>query len=188
MAATTEPTFNEQFYKSRIDLKQATVIMGTALKNKVDKRGKPIYAHCIRVTNDVFIPSKLPDFVQAEWKIAAVLHDVVEDSHWTIGGLRAVGCSEFTAGCIDLLTHEKDETHYFDYILDIVNASHEYADAVRSIKLADLRDNMNPSRFEGLGDMVAASLLEKYCIAWRMLTGRTKEEFHGTRAGLPVIV
>ena len=72
-----------------------------------------------------------------EEQIAALLHDVVEDTDWTQDHLRGEG---FTAPVIDAiacLTHADDGT-YEDYIENLSSDP-----IARRVKLADLTDNMN---------------------------------------------
>jgi len=75
-------------------------------------------------------------------RIVATLHDVVEDSDWTIEDLRGEGFSEEVLRAIDAVTRREGET----YEAFIGRAG---ADPIgRSVKLADLRDNSDLERIQ----------------------------------------
>lgn len=116
----------------------AFAIVAEAFKDKTDKAGEPYILHCIRVMSGV-------DPNDEEKRIAAVLHDLVEDTDWTIDKLRAVGFSERVLKLLFLLTHVKEEMTYDEYIERISNDP----DAT-DIKRADLRDNSDITRLKGL--------------------------------------
>ena len=74
-------------------------------------------------------------------RIVAVLHDVVEDCPgWTIGQLRKRGFSERVLRAVDALTKRRNE----DYDSRVQRAIDNRI--ARKVKLADLRDNCDPSR------------------------------------------
>lgn len=75
--------------------------------------------------------------------IAALLHDVVEDTYVTIEDLRSEGFPEEVLDAIRLLTHE-DGVPYLDYVAAIKNNP-----IAKAVKLADLRHNMDQTRFSG---------------------------------------
>ena len=73
-------------------------------------------------------------------RIVAILHDVVEDTRWTLEDLAEEGFSEDVLRAMNAMTHRADET-YEDYI-ERVAADRR---ATR-IKLLDLEDNANLAR------------------------------------------
>jgi hypothetical protein len=77
--------------------------------------------------------------------IAAVLHDVVEDTDWTIDRLRREGFSETVLAAIDCLTRRDGETYEEFIERAAVNP------VARRVKLADLEDNMDIRRIRMLG-------------------------------------
>ena len=113
--------------------------------------GKSYFSHVKSVAKSV--DSNVDDVVAA-----AYLHDVVEDSEYTLDDLKQAGFTDFTISIVDALTRRKEET-YYDFICRI--AYNYYASLV---KLADLRDNMKDSN-EG-------SRLDKYRFAERYLLDR----------------
>jgi len=113
-----------------MNLERAISIAADAHSRQVDFNGKPIILHALRVM--LAVPEQL--------QIAAVLHDVVEDTIIDPRDLEALGIGYPDLEIVDALTRRKDET-YFDYIRRLqLNP-----DAVR-IKIADIKDNMRPER------------------------------------------
>src|SRR4051794_27877845 len=108
-------------------LDRAIEIAAGAHAGQRNKDGDPYILHPIRVMMRV-------DGLNA--KMAGVLHDVVEDTPWTIEQLRAEGFSEEVLSAVDCLTH-RDGEEYFDYVARA--GSNPLA---RKVKLADLEDNM----------------------------------------------
>ena len=72
--------------------------------------------------------------------IAAVLHDVVEDTDWTIEQLEVEGFNEEVIIALRLLTHDK-KVPYKKYIEAIKTNK-----IALKVKLADLEDNMDIKR------------------------------------------
>ncbi len=112
-------------------LRHAVALAARAHQGQVDKGGAAYILHPLRV---------MQKLNSTEEQIAGVLHDVVEDSHWTIDQLRAEGFSEPVLQAIDAVTRRPDED-YEDFILRAA------ADPIGSrVKVADLEDNMDLSR------------------------------------------
>lgn len=112
-------------------LERAIIIATTAHAGQCDKGGAPYILHPLRVM--------LRTSSEAE-RIAAVLHDVVEDTPMTLDALRAFGFSAEVLRAIELLTNADDE-RYTDFVARVAT------DAVaRRIKLADIADNMDLGR------------------------------------------
>lgn len=112
----------------------AVQIVALAHYKQVDKTGRPFIMHPIRVA--AYLDADTPDEVVA----AALLHDVVEDTAITTEALRGSGFSDRVVDLVDYLTRRPEET-YKDYIKRVS----EDSDATK-IKLADLKDNMDPLR------------------------------------------
>jgi len=75
-----------------------------------------------------------------EFQIVAWLHDVVEDSDWTIGKLRLEGFSHMILYAVDILTKEKTEP--YDVYINRVRQGPYVA---RQVKIADIRHNLSTS-------------------------------------------
>lgn len=116
-------------------LERAIVIAAEAHASQVDKAGAPYILHPLRVMMRV---------EGDEARIAAVLHDVVEDTGWTLEGLAAEGFSDTVVEAVDGLTRREGEV-YLDFCRRA--ARNEIA---RAVKLADLADNLDPHRIAAL--------------------------------------
>ena len=100
-----------------------------------------------------------------EAMIAAVLHDVVEDSVWTLDDLRREGFSDEVLNAVDCLTHREGEGEdYWDYI------KRAGSDPIAiKVKLADLLDNLNPNRLDKVTEE-DEKRFERYRKAQKMLS------------------
>lgn len=136
-------------------LSRAISIAAAAFDGKYDKGGSPYILHCLYVMNKV---KRLGD----DYAIAAVLHDLVEDTHWTIQMLRDEGFNEEILAAISCLTH-LDGVSYDDYIKCIANNT-----IATACKKADLEHNMKASRLKGIRKK-DFDRLEKYIRAYAYL-------------------
>ncbi len=100
-------------------------------EGQFDKAGQPYILHVLRV---MFACRS------ADAQVAAALHDVVEDSDWTLEDLRSEGFAPAVVAIVDALTHRAEED-YFDF------ARRAAATPLsREVKRADLLDNMDIRR------------------------------------------
>ena len=127
-------------------LEKAKEIAEKAHAGQRDKGGNPYILHPIRVMERCETELE---------KITAVLHDVVEDSEFTLEDLRKEGFPEEILEALDCLTHPRGEK-YMDYIERVC----QNPLAVR-VKYADLQDNMDLSRIPNPTEKDHARL-EKY--------------------------
>ncbi len=137
-----------------MNLDTAIKLATDAHAGQIDKSGEPYILHPLRV----MLAMKTD-----EERIVAVLHDVVEDSAWTCDDLYwQHGFKPEIVQAVAALTRGKDED-YFDFIRRL--APNPIA---RSVKIADIRDNLDPSR--GLpSDPKVTERVEKYRRALEML-------------------
>lgn len=91
-------------------------------------------------------PATVAASVPYEYKAVAWLHDVLEDSSFTEGHLRAAGIEESTITAVKLLTRGTN-TPYRDYIERIATSGNL---AALIVKAADLKHNLRPSCPESL--------------------------------------
>jgi len=138
-------------------LDRAIAITAVAFEGKLDKGGNPYILHCLTVMYNV---RRLGSKVMQ----AAVLHDLVEDTHWTLEMLRKEGFCEEVINMVDRLTHRKGETYdeYLDRIAPCPNT--------RAIKIEDLDHNSQIHRMKGLRDK-DFERLAKYHRAYAFLKG-----------------
>ena len=115
--------------------KKAMAIATAAHADQVDLAGKPYIEHVMRVA--LGVPC-------GDAKIVAILHDVIEDTPWTLEMLKAEGFSPTVLEALDAVTHRKGKgwrETYKDYVLRV--KANKIATVV---KLADLADNMDLTR------------------------------------------
>jgi (p)ppGpp synthase/HD superfamily hydrolase len=136
-------------------LSKAIQIASTAHLNQTDKGGKPYILHSLWVMDRV-------RHLGEDYMIVAVLHDVVEDSTWTIDLLIKEGFNNNIINALFLLTHSK-ELLYDDYIKAIsINP------IAKAVKLRDLEHNSKITRLKGLRKK-DFDRLEKYHKAYTYL-------------------
>ena len=96
-----------------------------------DKNGAPY----------VFHPFHLAEQMDTEETVtAALLHDVVEDTDYTLEDLRAMGFPDPVLEALSLLTHDPS-VPYMEYVKRLKNNP-----IARAVKLADLTHNSDLSR------------------------------------------
>jgi (p)ppGpp synthase/HD superfamily hydrolase len=95
-------------------------------------------------------------------KMVAILHDVVEDTKWTLEDLKREGFPNSVLAALDCVTKQEGE----DYE-EFVERSRSNPLA-RSVKLADLEDNMDLRRLHAITEE-DKNRLEKYVKAWDRL-------------------
>ena len=112
-------------------IERAVAIAAKAHEGQTDKAGMVYLLHPLRL------------MLQAdsdEERMVAVLHDVVEDSDWTLEGLAAEGFSREVLSAVDSVTRRDEET-YEEFV------QRAGADPIgRRVKLLDLKDNCDLSR------------------------------------------
>jgi (p)ppGpp synthase/HD superfamily hydrolase len=136
------------------DLETAIGIAVDAHRGQKDRAGAPYILH----------PLRLMFRVQTEAeRMAAVLHDVVEDTEWTLDALREHGFPDEVVRAVDHLTRREGES-YEEFVTR--SAAHPVA---RRVKLADLEDNMDVRR---TGTLTEDDIerLGRYLRAWRRLS------------------
>ena len=98
--------------------------------------------------------------------VAALLHDVVEDTDWTLEALAAEGFPAESMEVLRLLTHPKGEP-YMDYIARL-----QHNPIAVKIKLADLRHNSDFTRLSAVTASQKERLRQKYTPAFALLEGK----------------
>ena len=133
--------------------KLALKLCFAAHKEQLDKSGMPY----------VFHPFHLAEQMQTEeTAIAALLHDVAEDTDYTLQDLAAMGFDPVVIDALALLTHD-DATPYMDYVRAIKENP-----IARAVKIADLKHNSDLSRLDAV-DEKALQRAEKYRQALALL-------------------
>jgi (p)ppGpp synthase/HD superfamily hydrolase len=114
-------------------LERAIAIAAEAHTGQVDKAGAPYILHPIRVMLRV---------TSVEEQMAAVLHDIVEDTTITLDMLLAEGFPREVVRAVDALTKRSSET----YEAFVARAAMDPIG--RSVKLADLAENSDLTRIQ----------------------------------------
>ena len=137
-------------------LERAIEIAANAHAGQFDKAGQPYILHPLRVMLRV---------TSAHERIAAVLHDVVEDTPVSLQQLVAEGFAPEVIAAVEALTKHPGESR-------IDAARRAAADPVaRQVKLADNAENMDLSRIENPTESDFARL-EQYKSVRAILLGR----------------
>lgn len=116
-------------------LARAIFITAEEFQHITDRGGSAYILHCLEVMNKVKYLGELA-------MVCAILHDLIEDTEWTIDMLREDGFTEDVLSIVSLLTRNKNKT-YMEYIKSI-SENH----IATQIKLADLSHNMDLTRLK----------------------------------------
>lgn len=136
------------------NIEDAIALAVQAHRGQKDRAGAPYILHPLRMMFRVETDAE---------KVVAVLHDVVEDTDWTLDDLRAQGFPEEVVAAVDHLTRREEEC-YEEFVRRA--AAHPVA---RRVKIADLEDNMDVRR-TGTVTEKDVERLTRYHRAWRSLT------------------
>lgn len=140
-------------------ISDAILIATEAHRGQVDKQGAPYIFHPLRVMEAVRHFG-----APVEVQVAAVLHDVIEDTSLTSPQLKARGVSDAALWLVEMLTRDRS-VDYMSYIERIVQAR---STPLLMIKLADMTDNIGRSHgVPGLGHLAA-----KYQRVFQLVAGR----------------
>lgn len=135
--------------------KKALKLCFEAHKEQTDKSGMPY----------VFHPFHLAEQMKTEeTTIVALLHDLVEDTDYTIDDLINMGFNKTVTDAIALMTHT-DGIDYMDYVRMIKKNP-----IAKTVKLADLKHNSDLTRLDVV-DEKALTRREKYLKAIALLEG-----------------
>lgn len=136
--------------------KKAMIISFRAHKDQKDKSGLPY----------VFHPFHLAEQMDDEDStVVALLHDVVEDTDWTLEELRVMGFSDEVLEALHLMTHE-DDVPYMDYVRKIKSNP-----LATKVKLADLAHNSDTTRLNHAPTDADEERVAKYAKAVEILRG-----------------
>lgn len=128
-------------------VKKAMIISYNAHNGTFDKSGMPY----------VFHPAHVAESMTDEDSIcAAFMHDIVEDTDYTLEDIKKEGFNDNVVNAIDAITRRAGED-YFDYIRRV-----KLNPIAKKIKLADIEHNSNESRMRMLDESTANSLKQKY--------------------------
>jgi (p)ppGpp synthase/HD superfamily hydrolase len=135
-------------------LEDAIVLAVQAHQGQRDKAEAPYILHPLRVM------LRMRSDVE---RMIAVLHDVVEDTPYTLLDLQQAGYPEQVLEALDCLTRRENET--YEEFIERVKAN----PLARKVKIADLEDNMDIRRISDLQEK-DVERLKRYRRAWLALT------------------
>jgi (p)ppGpp synthase/HD superfamily hydrolase len=125
-------------------------------EGQLDKVGEAYIGHPTRVMESVAGPAAAAGVDVEHAKMAAILHDVVEDTPITVGELAELGYPPDVVAAVDALSR-RDGQPVEDYL------AHVAADAIAVVvKRADMADNGDPTRLARLAPADAARLTLRY--------------------------
>ncbi|WP_342379166.1 HD domain-containing protein [Myxococcus stipitatus] len=134
-------------------LEDAIALAVEAHRGQRDKAGQPYVLHPLRL---------MLKLETEEERTVAVLHDVVEDTPWTLERLRERGYPEAVLRALEGLTRREGES--YEAFIERLRP-----DALaRRVKLADLEDNMDVRRLTAV-TAKDTERLARYRAAWARL-------------------
>ena len=133
--------------------KKAMKLCIQAHKNQTDKSGIPYIFHPIHLAEQM---------TDEDTTVVALLHDVVEDTDYTLEDLASMGFHHRVLEALKLMTHEK-AVPYMEYVEQIKGNP-----IAKAVKLADLAHNSDLTRLNTI-DEKARARAAKYAQAIRLL-------------------
>lgn len=115
------------------ETKKAIKLCFEAHKDQIDKGGVPYVFHPYHLAEQM---------TDEDTTVTALLHDVVEDTDYTLDDLVGMGFNEKVIDALSLLTHD-GTVEYMDYIAKVKNNP-----IAKAVKLADLKHNSDLSRLD----------------------------------------
>jgi (p)ppGpp synthase/HD superfamily hydrolase len=115
-------------------IEDAIEFIKKALEGQVDKSGKPYWEHPYHVMK------RLPNDATYDVHIAALLHDVLEDTSYTEIDLLNLGVSQSSINMIKLVSRDKAKT-YTEFIKGIASSGNKGAMKITSILHAPSQKN-----------------------------------------------
>lgn len=139
---------------------QALLLATAAHSGQVDKGGHPYIFHPVSVAAMLAHSEYSEDHV-----VVALLHDIVEDTDYTLEDLRSYGFGDTVVDAVDAITRRDGET-YWDYIWRC--GQNEIA---RAVKLFDLTDNSRTIRMGDKRAEIEGMVRSRYNRALEYLVG-----------------
>lgn len=119
------------------DLEAAIHLAKFAHSGQQDYSGQDYFLHPLIVMRSV------PNATETE-KMAAVLHDVVEDTKVSMGMLASLGCPPDVLEIVRLISRDKSDGKTYAQWIDSIATSGNVS-AIK-VKIADMTHNMSPER------------------------------------------
>ena len=136
--------------------KKAMKFSYKAHKDQVDKSGLPYFHHPLHLAEQMD---------DEDSTVVALLHDVVEDTEYTLNDIKGMGFGDAVLEALRLLTHDPSVPY-----LEYVRAISENPIASK-VKIADLEHNSDTTRLNHEPTETDIKRLEKYKTAQKILLG-----------------
>lgn len=137
-------------------------------KDKVDKVGCPYIQHLIRVASAAANMCYFSEETSNKLYKIGLLHDIFEDTDTSVEELREY-VDEEIIDAVRILTRDQEAT-YMDYINSIIESGNIL---VTIVKLCDLTDNMDITRYDNFAD-IPFDLLKRYYKAYKQIAENLK--------------
>lgn len=134
-------------------LQKAIQIASKAHATQTDKAGQPYLLHLFAV---------MDKGRSMEEKIVGILHDLVEDTSWTLEQVQKEGFSETVLQALDAITQRERES-YADYMKRVKQNK-----LALKVKINDLENNMDVRRLQEINER-DRHRLNKYLKVYREL-------------------
>lgn len=121
---------------------------------QVDKAGVPYIFHPIHLAEQM---------KDEDTTVVALLHDVVEDTKYTLKDLKDMGFTEKQVDAVSFMTHDKKEP-YLDYVKRV-----KMNPIAKAVKIADLKHNSDITRVKNPTSKDYERLEKKYKPAMKIL-------------------
>ena len=145
----------------------ARTVAETLHRGQKDKAGRPYMGHITRVHDRlVDLLEGLPNDQWDEARQIAWLHDVIEDTPYTVVDLALEGFSNDVVMGVDALSKPGGRLPYLDWINHLATTAPL---AVILVKIADIEDNSDPERLALLDEPTRERLTAKYGAALPIL-------------------
>jgi len=141
-----------------MNLEQTVEFIQLAHANQKDKAGRPYWLHPVAVS--IITPGNMDE------KIAALLHDVVEDTSYSIEDLKKMGYNDNVLEMVSLVTRTKESGTYKEWIMSLANSKNIGA---IHVKISDNLHNSSPSRMANLEEDVRKGMTKRYFKARNIL-------------------
>lgn len=135
-------------------IEETIAFIQQAHAGQVDAQGVTYYLHPIAVMN------LLPNAAPLSVKLAALLHDVLEDTPYTRADLEQRGYDAETLDIVELVTWQPDDRRSFDDKIDALIAAGNHGALM--VKRADMTHNSDPVRMQTLSEECRQHFSTKY--------------------------
>ncbi len=135
-------------------IEETIAFIQDAHAGQTDRGGAPYYLHPLAVMH------RLPADADDEVRLAALLHDIIEDTVYTREDLAKMGYGDRTLDAVEWVTHKAgDARPYAEKIAAIITGGNRDA---MLVKFADMSENADPARLARLDPETRERLTRKY--------------------------